>query len=331
MTRHDWLHELLGMPDFLEGTASWFAGAKALEPGAEGGMCFLEQVWHLADLERRGYGDRIRRILTEERPALHDFDGAREAREGRYRERSLGAGLAAFRQARTENLALLRPVSEAGWQRAATQAGVGELRLEALPRMMAEHDASHRAEIAELRGEARSGSEPRWGSRGGVQLLGLLLFLPLLGCPYESPFPLGAPADTARDARLLGQWRCVSGSDEKAFLMTITPFEDRQYSVLMTLPGEEPFQTRAYVSTAKGGAVLNVQEVKNGKAEAEWMFARYVVPTRNSLVFELAEDELLKDSAKTAAALRAALEGPKRDAIFEPLYACARVEAGKKP
>jgi hypothetical protein len=327
--RHERLERLGEMPGFLEAVAGRFRGERALEPGPGGGFCFVEQAWHLADLERC-YGLRIRRILAEDRPALADFDGEREAREGRYRERSPEAGLAAFRQARAENLALLRAVSEALWGRPATQDGVGELRLEDLPRMMAEHDASHRGEIRELLGEPRSPEAPGRGSRGMAGALALLLAVPLLGCPYESGFPLGAPADTPREARLLGAWRCVSAFDEKSFRMTIAPFEERQYSIVMTQADEEPYETRAWVSSAKGGAILNAQEIKEGKPQPEWIFARFALPTRSSLVIDIAEDALLKDLERTPPVLRTAIEGPRADEIFEPYCACVRVEEERR-
>ena len=328
--RDERLERLGEMPGFLEAVAGRFRGEKALEPGPGGGFCFVEQAWHLADLERC-YGLRIRRILAEDRPALADFDGEREAREGRYRERSPEAGLAAFRQARAENLALLRAVSEALWGRPATQEGAGELRLEDLPRMMAEHDAFHRGEIRDLLGEPRSPEAPGRGSKGMAPALALLLLaVPLLGCPYNSSFPIGAPADTPRDARLLGAWRCVSGFDEKASRVTFAPFEERQYSIVMTQADEEPYQTRAFVSSAKGGAILNVQEIKDGKPQPTWTFARFALPTRSSLVIDLAEDTLLKDLEQTPAVVRAALEGPKADEIFEPYCVCIRVEEERR-
>ena len=56
------------------------------------------------------------------------------------------------------------------------------------------------------------------------------------------------------------------------------------------------------------------------------MFARYAMPSRGALVFELAEAALLKDLEKTPAALKAALEGPRADEIFEPFWVCARME-----
>lgn len=328
MNLRDTLRLLAGMPDFLETVASRFPGEKALEAGPGEGFSFLEQAWHLADLEAC-FGRRIRRILSEECPALTDFDGAREAREGRYRERSLAPGLAAFRQAREENLATLRSVAGDDWSRPATQEGVGDLTLADVARKMAEHDASHRGEVGELLGEARTEESPRWSSSGMARALVLLLAVPLLGCPYNAKFPIGSPADTPRDARLLGQWRCVGSTDEKAFHTTIAPLEDRQYSIVLTVAGEEPFESHAYVSSVTGGAVLNVMGMKDGKPVEEWNFARYLIPTPRSLVMDLAEDALLKDLEQTPSAIKKALEGPKADEIFQPFFVCTRIEDSK--
>jgi len=128
------------------------------EPGPDGAFAPVEQCWHLADLEREGYGLRIARLLSEEAPALPDFDGARMAEERRYRTLSLAEGLLAFAAARRANLAALDALTEPQWSRAGTQEGVGPLMLCDVPAMMAEHDASHRAEI-EAWSRARSGRE----------------------------------------------------------------------------------------------------------------------------------------------------------------------------
>ena len=63
---------------------------------ADGGFSFVENVWHLADLEREAYGVRIQRIVSEDEPMLSNFDGDRIARERRYQDREVAAGLAAF-------------------------------------------------------------------------------------------------------------------------------------------------------------------------------------------------------------------------------------------
>ena len=127
------------------------AGASRIRrrPGA-GGFALVEHAWHLADLEREGYGERIRRLLAEERPHLPDFDGGRLARERDYLSRDIAEGMASFAAARAANLRAMRALRSSDWERAGTQEGVGRVTLADIPRLMAEHDASHRREIEEL-------------------------------------------------------------------------------------------------------------------------------------------------------------------------------------
>ena len=72
---------LEAMPQELRAAAGKMSAEAARTPPADGGFSLVEQAWHLADLEREGYGERIRRLLAEEDPALPDFDGARVAAE----------------------------------------------------------------------------------------------------------------------------------------------------------------------------------------------------------------------------------------------------------
>ena len=81
---------------------------------------------------------------------LSNFDGDRIARELRYKDRDVAAGLAAFSGARRRNLEALRHRATEDWKRAAVQDGVGTVTLEDLPRMMAEHDRSHTVDVARL-------------------------------------------------------------------------------------------------------------------------------------------------------------------------------------
>jgi hypothetical protein len=143
----DVLARLVEMTEWLRRAAESVVPEHRDTPAPDGGFCLLEHAWHLADLEAEGYGVRIRRLLSEDRPVLPDFEGDRIARERRYRERSLAEGLAAFASARAANLARLRAVAGDDWERDGIQDGVGPVCLQDVPRMMADHDASHRAEI----------------------------------------------------------------------------------------------------------------------------------------------------------------------------------------
>jgi len=137
-----------------EGLSSTEAG---IAPKA-GGFSFVETVWHLADLEREGYGVRIRRLLTEEEPTLSNFDGDRVARERAYPKRDLREGLAAFLAARRANVERLRAASPADWNRLGVQESVGRVALSDIPRMMTEHDRAHTSEIADLLSELSGGA-----------------------------------------------------------------------------------------------------------------------------------------------------------------------------
>jgi hypothetical protein len=147
MERESLLAKLEEMPGFLETTLGALSPTEAFAPGPNGTFSPVEQCWHLADLEREGYGERISRLLNEDDPFLPDFDGERVARERRYGTLSLAEGLHAFRAARTRTLSMLRSIRDGEWERSGRQEGVGRVALSDLPAMIAEHDASHRSEI----------------------------------------------------------------------------------------------------------------------------------------------------------------------------------------
>ena len=128
---------------------------------AGGGFSFVENVWHLADLEREGYGVRIRRILCEEEPYLADFEGDRIAREREYRKLDLAEGLAAFAIARNRNVRKLRSIHNTDWNRRGHQDNFGTISLSDVPRMMVEHDRAHSTEIADLLAHIVEGKEFR--------------------------------------------------------------------------------------------------------------------------------------------------------------------------
>lgn len=152
-------------PALLARVASELAEDTVRQRGTAGGFSFVEHVWHLADLEREGYGARIRRMLTEDEPRLSNFEGDRVARERQYERRDLAEGLVAFTTARMRNVEALRDVSGPDWKRRGEQEGLGTVTLADVPRMMAEHDRAHGVEIAELFRELRDGLVPRHAPR----------------------------------------------------------------------------------------------------------------------------------------------------------------------
>jgi len=147
--RQEALRTLASMKDFLDASFASLTREETRTPGPEGSFSPVEQVWHLADLEREGFGERIRRLQAEDGPSLPDFDGARIAAERSYRSLSFEEGLRAFEAARLANIALFLTLAPEAWTRSGTQDGVGAVTLCDMPELMRQHDEAHRAEIRE--------------------------------------------------------------------------------------------------------------------------------------------------------------------------------------
>lgn len=146
--RKELLSALSVMKTFLLDTFGTLTAQEASTPGPGGAFSPVEQVWHLADLEREGFGARIRRLQSESCPHLPDFDGDRIAAERNYRSLSLLDGLEAFEEARDENLRILGSLSPEDWLRSGTQEGVGPVSLCDMPVFILQHDRAHIAEIS---------------------------------------------------------------------------------------------------------------------------------------------------------------------------------------
>ena len=142
------LAELGRMPAWLRDAFSHLSAEQARIGGDDGAFAPVEQVWHLADLERDGFAFRIDRLMVGSGAALPDFDGTAVAAARNYRALSLADGLAAFESARLSNIATLQTIEAPEvWAHSGTQEGVGAVSLCDMPTFMSQHDAAHRAEI----------------------------------------------------------------------------------------------------------------------------------------------------------------------------------------
>ena len=144
------------MPAMLVEAAQGLRGTVVSDRPMAGGFAMIEHVWHLADLETDAYEVRIRRMLAEDEPELPSFDGDAVAAKRKYRTLRLRDGLKKFTEARERNLAALGALEGDAWQRAGVQEGVGRITLRDIPRLMHEHDLSHREEIEALLQEMAS-------------------------------------------------------------------------------------------------------------------------------------------------------------------------------
>lgn len=143
------MQSLAAMQSFLRETFASLTAEAARKRGPGDAFSPVEQVWHLADLEREGFGLRIGRLKAEDNPRLPDFDGTKIAQERDYRSRSLAEGLRLFESSREDNINTLRALAPDAWLRSGTQEGVGAVSLCDMPVFMMQHDQAHRAEIQE--------------------------------------------------------------------------------------------------------------------------------------------------------------------------------------
>jgi hypothetical protein len=131
-------------------TAGLADGELRWKPDA-GEFSALEQVCHLRDLEREGYGVRIEKLLTKTEPRLPDFEGGRIARERAYNTQDFERAFQAFSLARSRNIRALKSLTPEELNLGGVLEGVGPITLKKLCLLMLEHDQSHREELRALR------------------------------------------------------------------------------------------------------------------------------------------------------------------------------------
>jgi hypothetical protein len=104
---------------------------------------------HLRDIDRL-YAERVSKAAFSERPTFWMMDNARVAEALRYREADVATVLKEHRRRREDLLALLRALPHPVWQRTGLHPKRGELTIEALAAVIADHDDSHLGQIAAL-------------------------------------------------------------------------------------------------------------------------------------------------------------------------------------
>jgi acetylornithine deacetylase/succinyl-diaminopimelate desuccinylase-like protein len=107
----------------------------------------VEHMCHLRDIEAEGYAVRIRRLLSEDEPLLHDLDGAQLSRDRNYLADDPRAALRSFAKARAESVAMLERADAAAFERAGTLENAGRVTLAKIVQLMREHDAGHAREL----------------------------------------------------------------------------------------------------------------------------------------------------------------------------------------
>lgn len=152
--------------------------------------------------------------------------------------------------------------------------------------------------------------------------------LPLLGgCPHESAFPLPPTNQERIDPRLLADWRCVSSDSEKLALISVMPFDEKQYYVSAAEDSQKAVSMRATISLLKAVPLLSIRILTNLPADEppRWYFARYSFVTEDVLHIELVKKDSLTGVSTTAAALRLLESRIQDPGLYETYCVCARV------
>jgi len=129
------------------------AGARWRVAPGEGRWSALEVLCHLRDVERVILAPRLERLLGETHPAFEDIDITPWAVERAYAAEDPRAAHQAWSEARLAVLTRLAPLGPAEWRRFGYHSVRGPYAVGEMVRHWADHDLSHRRQIAVALGE----------------------------------------------------------------------------------------------------------------------------------------------------------------------------------
>jgi len=119
-------------------------------PEKPGKWSMLQVLRHLADSDLV-WGYRLRRIIAEDRPAIHGYDQDQWADRLHYDRADGAEALAEFRALRAGHVRLLRSLGPADRKRVGVHSERGEESIEHMMRMMAGHDTLHLNQLDRIR------------------------------------------------------------------------------------------------------------------------------------------------------------------------------------
>jgi hypothetical protein len=141
--------------DLLEGLRSTPTALERLvrtsrpAPGTPDEWNLAEVVWHLRDAEARAL-ERMRAMRDQPRPFLAAYDQAALARDSRYAERDIDAGVKDFATLRRTGIAELEALAPEQWDREGQHEEVGTITIFNHAIHIAGHDLNHLAQLARL-------------------------------------------------------------------------------------------------------------------------------------------------------------------------------------
>lgn len=161
--------------------------------------------------------------------------------------------------------------------------------------------------------------------RGFVRLLILVPCLGIGGCIYEDPLAPGTTEPV--DARLLGDWRCVSATTKDEGILGISKTAEGRYRAQFVAPEpeEDPAVFVADAVRFEEKILVNAQEILDGKP-GKWTLVRYALATPNALSLEVAEDRPFREAKNRDERTRILRQELARSGFFQPFQTCTRVK-----
>ena len=153
------------------------------------------------------------------------------------------------------------------------------------------------------------------------------------GC-YESDFPLDPEPLIDLNPAVLGTWRCLpldGDADEAPVTLTLTrSSRARVYDAVWKEDGDTPDRYETYASVLQGTTLMNVRERDERGPTGKWTFVRYTLMRPNVLQLQVVADTGMAGVAKTATAIRTAVERERNTTTFyTDVAVCARTRPGK--
>ena len=154
MKREELLARLAGYPAKVHTVTAPLTEEQLRRRPGQGEWSIKEVLGHLRDSAEL-LGERVRRMATDENPYLPEFKEAELAVDRRYQDDVTPVMLGRYVEHRAAMVALLRGLSDEGWERIGNHWKDGRVTVQSTAEGIARHDQEHLGHIRRLREEAQ--------------------------------------------------------------------------------------------------------------------------------------------------------------------------------
>jgi hypothetical protein len=147
---HPAISQIATTPEILRMLMANVSGEQASWTPAPKRFSIAEVLEHLSHVEGHCFRHRVEKILTEENPAIEDYDQEMYYAQGVYSGREAEDSFAHFEEQREDNIVFLSTLEPESLRRTADHPDKGQFTLDNMLHEWALHDLSHIRQIAEL-------------------------------------------------------------------------------------------------------------------------------------------------------------------------------------